>query len=148
MGTPDRHEELKDLAPTLHGLPKNDPFVVGSAFFDRFPHAVQARAVRPRKMLRTRRPAWALATLALLLGGLALWWDRTPAAPTAPELVEVPVLSDAELAAWQEETGDLTVEDLSTLQWDTVPVTLTQDELLAYIEHEDLDLHEIITYLE
>jgi len=56
--------ELARTAPTLHGLPKVDPFVVPDGFFERFPHAVgDAIAARERRVNGVWRPwmRWALA---------------------------------------------------------------------------------------
>ena len=45
MERSDEMDELKHLAPTLHGLKRTDPFTVPDGFFERFPHQVQAAIV-------------------------------------------------------------------------------------------------------
>lgn len=143
----DPHDDLKRIAPTLHGLDRRDPFVVPEGFFDRFPHDVQAAiaAGRQRKgwsarPLFVRRIAVALPVAALLAG---TWWGfQRNDGPVGPELASTPSLDEL---TWSEEhdlLASIAEEDLPTLG--TTTLELTDDELAAYIEHQDIDLTELI----
>lgn len=146
MERSDEMDELKHLAPTLHGLKRTDPFTVPDGFFERFPHQVQA-AIVERK--RSSAPAWtwwmraaiALPVVALAVTGLWMLRTQQPDATAQPVAVtpltdrELDALDDAEvLAAFDlSRTNELTDEDLGA-----VDLQLNEDELLAYLENEDI----------
>ena len=151
----DKHE-LKHLAPTLHGLPKCDPFTVPDGFFERFPHAVQATvtAERPTPGIAWRwwiRTAIALPLVAAV--GLAIRVLLPDDGLIGTEAMTVTPLSDGELdalddaeilAAFEDvETGELTTEDLGA-----VALQLNDNELLAYLEQENADIEDLITDIE
>lgn len=143
--------ELQRLAPTLHSLPKRDPFLVEAGLFDHLPHAAKTAAQssggRPGTLPRWR---WAMVGMAVAVLCATTWWALHPGTaaeqPTAE--VSIPMLTDSEMVALAHDPSELITEDVAVVVWDTVPVTLTQDELLAYIDHEDLDLHDVITFIE
>ena len=143
--------ELARTAPTLHGLPKVDPFVVPDGFFERFPHAVgDAIAARERRVSGGWRPwmRWALAVPAVALlvwaglraGGSDRASDGLAELPvlTSDELVEI---TDADVMAYLEEGG-------GTIDLEQVDVDLNDDEMLAYLATQDVDITELITELE
>lgn len=138
------HEELHRLPPTLDGIPKGAPFVVPDAFFAHFPHRVQSLVSMPerRPSAGWRRVAIALPVLTVL--GLGAWWlGREDVAPPP-------------VAAVALQATDLSEEDLETMDlpellagadgpspWADVHLDLSEAELLAYAEHEGLDLTEL-----
>ncbi|MBS1582600.1 MAG: hypothetical protein JST66_10410 [Bacteroidetes bacterium] len=138
------HEELRRLAPTLGGIPKCAPFVAPDAFFAHFPHRVQALVGTPERRPAAwwRRTAIALPVLAVL--GTGAWWlGRKEAAPVPATAIAL-------------QATDLSDEDLETLDlpellagadgpspWTDVHLDLSEAELLAYAEHEGLDLTEL-----
>ena len=151
----DDNDELKRIAPTLHGLPKADPFVVPDGFFDRFPHQVQAAIVAGT---RVHTPVWncwkrmAIALPVIALIGLGAWWFRSapiiePAVafsadslPSDPTMIDD--LEETDLVAFIEET------DNANTDLGAVDMRLDEDELLAYLETENADLTDLITDLE
>lgn len=152
----DDKNELKRMAPTLHGLPKADPFAVPDGFFERFPHAVQAAITAGQPAPRIAWPWWKRMAIALPIAatvGLAIWVllpgngpVESPAAAVTPlSDGELDALDDAEiLAAFEDaETGDISTEDLGA-----VALQLDDHELLAYLEHEDADIEDLITDIE
>lgn len=148
-------DELKRIAPTLHALPKAEPFVVPEGFFDRFPHQVQAAIVARDPELS---PAWswwkrmALALPILALLGLGVWWLGTPASistpvafnsdnlPDDPDVMEG--IDESELLAFIDEAHDIPA-DLGSVE-----LRLDEQELLTYLESENLDLADLITDIE
>jgi hypothetical protein len=154
MARTDEHDELKG-APLLRSIPPHDPFVAPDGFFDRFPHTVQAHIATSK-----RRPAWQLAMglpalrlafgSAVVAGVAALVWSLWPAAPVEP-IAEVPPPSTEADALLLESMDD----DLLLEAWDTgdapaleeVDLPLDEDELLAYLENEDIPLDLLIEEL-
>jgi hypothetical protein len=146
-------DDLKRSAPTLFGLPKADPFVVPKGFFDTFPHQVQGLVTGTRRSDPTwsvwKRMAIALPVLAMF--GLGLWWAVRPGAPPA-SLVAVTAahLTDEELDALGDDELLALTEDVAPLVGasdglGSVNLELNDDELLAYLEFEGADIHELIT---
>ena len=146
----DHHEqeELERLAPTLMGLPKRDPFAVPDGFFDRFPHAVQARVTsRPAPVVRwLRRSAIALPVLALL--ALGAWWSTRPEPGTADLAVEVHAPASEEdlyLLAGDDLYAELALsEDLEAPAPD---LELSAEELALYYELNGTDVGALIDEL-
>lgn len=147
MEASNNNDELERIAPTLHRLQGRDPFMVPDGFFDRFPHEVQA-AIVAREQLRgwaalpllARRLAIALAVAAVLAGG---WWIRNNKPGTAiAQLSTTPCLDDLN---WSEEHELLASleEDLPTME--AADIRLTDDEIAAYITHENIDLTDLLT---
>ena len=140
-------------APTLHGLPKVDPFVVPAGFFERFPHQVgDAIASRQGRRQGAWQPwmRWAFALPALLL---LLWVGlRSLPGPAGEQVAQVAGLqdtmpdelsglADVDLAAYVE-------EEAGAIDLAGVNVELNDEEMLAYIATEDIDLAELIIELE
>lgn len=152
----DHNEELQQHAPRLHALGKVDPFKVPEGYFEHLPHRIterasaragQGRAFTFRERAGSFRPAkalWALPALAVVAA--AAWWlARPPVQLHQP--VEVPVLSEAEFEAYAP-FADLDDLDLSSAEWDSIHVPLTEEEALAYIDQEEIDLHELLDYMQ
>jgi len=149
MGPLNERDELKRLAPRLHGLPKADPFTVPDGFFERFPHQVQAAIAEGRS---TNAPAWtwwkraafALPVLAILAtGAMLLLRENTP----APVAVEVTPLPDSELVLLDDATLLAAIEDnaaaITPADLGHVDSALDETYLLAYLEEEGADLTEL-----
>lgn len=154
MNDPDDTNALARTAPTLHGLPKVDPFVVPEGFFERFPHQVgDAIVASERRSKAGWRPwmRWALAVPAVVVlvwFGLRNGQGVHDAPPS--ELAEVPALTseelaeiaDADVVAYMEEEG-------VAIDLVRVDVDLNDEEMLAYLAtEEDIDLTELIIELE
>ena len=142
-------DELKD-APILRSLHREDPFIVPSQFFDRFPAHVQQRIGRVEtpplfSWARLRIPAAAALAVAVLA---ILFWRPTSVQPSLPvtpmEVASVPYdtdiyeLNDHELMAAYSEYPDLYTE---------VGHGFGSDELTAYLLNEDLSLDQLIEEL-
>jgi hypothetical protein len=155
MDNANEHDELERQAPTLFSLPKADPFVVPTGFFDRFPHEVQALVTEERE---APSPGWvlwkrlALAVSVIALGWGAFWWLRptnTIEAPIAE--VQLHVISDEALDNLDDSELQSLAEVTSAEEAigpGTVDLQLNDDELLAYLQHENTDLNELITDLQ
>jgi hypothetical protein len=149
----DEHQdELRDT-PILRASSRRDAFEVPEGFFDRFPNAVQGRILetKGRGIWAWNGPAWAIriafmGSLSLVLG-LAFWyWPSEPEPSVMAEDLE-PVhpyeLLDMEL------DDDLLfatlTEDGSVMN--TVTLALSEREITAYVEYEDLSLELLIEEL-
>ena len=150
------NEELNRDAPFLASLPKVDPFVVPDGFFDRFPHQVQAAITAQQTTPAAAWPWWKRVSIALpiiALVSLGTWMLSRPYAQVELSAATVTPLSDVELDAMddqellaafdEEEEQDIAPDDLGE-----VVIDLNDDELLAYLENEDTDINDLITYLE
>ncbi|MGV3637307.1 MAG: hypothetical protein ACO1NQ_06620 [Flavobacteriales bacterium] len=146
-------DELRD-APLLRGLPKVDPFVVPTDFYERFPHAVQEAAYRVHRDQRRRTPllgqvpplrlfGGAAALLAVIILVIISWPTPPPPAPvmvadwTVDELLYAEVDVDL-LYAGTDLEGDL---------MDAVELPADDQAVLAYLESEDLPLDLLIEEL-
>lgn len=141
------NDELRRLAPTLFGASRQDPFVVPDDLFDRFPHEVQAAIVE-----RGRRRGWsglpvlvrrlviALPVIAML--ATAWWLFRTQSVPAGSEMAQIstPSLDDLSLLEEHDLLAALPDDELPSLS--TVEIDLNDQELAAYVEHENIDLTE------
>jgi hypothetical protein len=144
------HDELKRSAPTLAGLSKTDPFVVPDAFFDQFPHQVQARVTAGTRFRSTAERGWsgwkrvaiALPVVALLAFGAWRMLHTGPASE-AP-MVAVTPLTDEELVAYDDIDPLSWVEEEDLPQLGEVNIDLNEEDLLAYLEEEHADLTELI----
>lgn len=143
----DSPDDLKD-APFLRSIPKQDPFVVPEGFFERFPHIVQAKIVHEqRNVLRGfwssfAVPAISFGAAAVLL--LVWWMAPVPVSElsgTVPELDE-----HAELAVLDLTESDLlyALLDSAATPMGTVDLQMDTEELIAYLENEDLPLEYLI----
>lgn len=150
MDTQDLNDDLKQLAPTLASVPKADPFVTPEPFFEGFPHQVQAAIAAGQ---RTARPhwyrRWALALPAAALVGLGAWWalsgTRTEEHPTVLIAQVTPLAAD-ELDYFDgADVDELAAETLPAEDLGAVHLDLKDEELLAYLDHEQADLTELIT---
>ena len=143
----DHTDELKD-APLLRSIPKHDPFIVPDGFFDRFPHAVQARILEQQHPIA--KPWWSrFAIPAISLGMMALlvlvWWMIPTNKPELNALV--PELDEhTEFAVLDETDSDLlyALFDTSTTPMGNVDLQLETEELIAYLDNENLPLDFLI----
>lgn len=139
------HEELKRIAPTLSALPKHDPFVVEEGLFECLPHTVQARIVangRQRSFSWPKRLAIALPMVALL--SIGLWWMTRTAAPEPLAESTITPLTDEELESMDPQELVAVMDPATEVQWDSVHVQLSDEEMLAYLEEQSLDYTELI----
>lgn len=152
----DDTNELKRMAPTLHAVPRKDPFLVPDSFFEHFPHQVQAAITRQdQRSSRTWSP-WkrlALAFPVLALLGLGIWWITRPPAVIADAAMAIVPLSDEELDLMDEEDVLAALDgsaatSTSTTDLGQVDLQLNDDELLTYLETEGADLTDLIIELE
>jgi hypothetical protein len=154
MARLDEHDEMKD-APLLRSIPPHDPFVAPDGFFDRFPHMVQGRIVgsarRPEWQRSFARQAVRLAFgTAIVAGAAALVWSLWPA-PPVEQIAGTPAPS-AETDVLLLEDMD---EELLLEAWDSgdapaleeVDLPLNEEELLVYLENEDIPLDLLIEEL-
>ena len=143
----DHTDELKD-APLLRSIPKHDPFIVPDGFFDHFPHAVQAMIVEQQRTIA--KPWWsrlAIPTISFgLIALLVLVWWMIPT--NQPELnTSVPELDEqTEFAVLDETDSDLlyALFDTSTTPMGNVDLQLETEELIAYLDNENLPLDFLI----
>ena len=150
MALPDEHDELKD-APLLRSMAPHDPFVAPDGFFDRFPHIVQGRIVGS-----ARRHAWGRRAVrmafgtALVAGAAALVWSLWPASP-AERIAEAPTPSaEADILAWEHLDEEVLLEAWEqgdTPSLEEVDLPLNEEELLVYLENEDIPLDLLIEEL-
>ena len=141
------NEELQRMAPTLFGMPRQDPFVVSDDLFDRFPHEVQAAIVAREKQrgwsglpVLMRRLAIALPVIAMLA---AAWWlFRTPPTQVGNNMAQISTPSIDDLSLFEEHDllAALSDEELPSLS--TVELDLNDQELAAYVEREGIDITE------
>ena len=153
MKDPNGNDTRDTGSTVLDTLSKVDPFVVAPGFFDRFPHEVQALAVHRSK--RSLWPTWRTASISLgtaCMIGISTWlfW---PDGPNEPPLAatttitpltneELEVLDDGELLAIAEE-----VEPAAAVQeFGQVHLDLNESELIAFLEHENTDINELLDY--
>ncbi len=136
------------LAPRLHALPKEDPFRVADGFFEQFPHRVQALAVQRAKAPGrpgTRPWAWALPVLALLAAAVWLWRPGGgPRAAAVPELSPQEFISL--LPEFRPEAAEADAYS-NHAAWDSVAVELSDDEALAYFDHEQPSMYDVLQCL-
>ena len=145
MIDPNDTDELKD-APLLRGIPLHDPFVVPDGFFDRFPQTVQARIAaqqpaswtdRLAALLRPRRVIGSLAVITIVVTTWTLWPSGTSTGTASlgvavePEEVLSNDVDDELLFATLASDGPLL---------DAIDLPLTDSELEAYLENEELPL--------
>lgn len=141
-------EELQRLAPNLFTLPKADPFVVPSHFFDLLPHAVQARMV---EQTRSRRSpfVWRLAIAApVVLVLIGAWWflrERPTAESMTATVYVLPTEDDLDVLDEEDLFTALSEADATSAL--TLGTGLSDDELLSYLESEHPDLNELISEL-
>ncbi len=142
------NEELRQSAPTLFGLQKQDPFVVSEGFFERFPHEVQALANAPQRThygVWMKRAAFALPMIALIAIGIRSIQDPSDSNTTAAISIS-PEAAAQYMASTDLDTPELLAE-LSADEWpvfDAVTVQLSTDEAMAYLDHENIDLTDLI----
>ncbi|MBK9059504.1 MAG: hypothetical protein IPL81_06405 [Flavobacteriales bacterium] len=144
------NEELQRSAPTLFGLPKQDPFVMEDGFFARFPHVVQALVSAPRSThygIWLKRAAFALPVVALIAFGIHRLSDDTlPSGNAVTSITISPDEADQYMASTHLDTQEL-LADLPASAWPdlgTVTVQLSPDEALAYVDQENIDLTDLI----
>jgi hypothetical protein len=135
------HDPL-DKAPMLRSLKgAPDPFVVPDAFFVRFPHTVQGRAVATgsRSVNWSSRLVWALGMLALV----ATLWFALPqgeGSGTLPQHTEFALdVHPEELPVNEHLVWDV-YADAGQPLFGEVLLELDERELHAYLEHENVDV--------
>ena len=152
MIDPNDTDDLKD-APLLRSIPQHHPFVVPDGFFDRFPQTVQARigAQQPTSwsdrlatLLRPRVVVGCLAVLAVVATTWTLWPSRTSAGTT-----ELGGTVEPEEVLNNEVDDELLFAALMSDEplLDPVDLPLSDDELEAYLENEELPLDLLIEEL-
>ena len=145
MNDPNNTDELMD-APLLRSIPQHDPFVVPDGFFDRFPQAVQERIAaqapiswsdRLAAMLRPRVVVGSLAAIAIV----ATTWMLRPAAPSG-STISLGVAVEPEEVLSNEVDDELLFAALNSNEplLDAVDLPLSDAELEAYLENEELPL--------
>lgn len=147
-----RHEskDLPENTPFLAGVPAMDPFVVPEGFFERFPHQVQAAVVdaRPERRSWSRWRRWAIATPTAALIAVGVWKVLPGSTSTQdPANISIASVSDAELDEFADDELLAALEEtpaLATTDLGAVDLELNDDELLAYLEHEEADLTELM----
>ncbi|MBK7555163.1 MAG: hypothetical protein IPO17_14450 [Flavobacteriales bacterium] len=142
-------EELQRLAPTLFGIPAEEPFKVPAHFFDRLSHEVQAMVVEQEKKPSAFTWLWRLAIATpVLLVLLGAWWflrdsgtveNVAVVEETSPTIEDLDDVDEVDLFA------ALASDEAVTMN--TLGVDLTDDELLDYLEQEHTDLNELISEL-
>lgn len=145
-------DELKD-ATLLRGIPQHDPFVVPDGFFDRFPQTVQARiaAQRPTtwtdRLAGLLRPRIAISGLAVLAIVATTWtlWPSGPSAGTAA--LGAAVEPEEVLSADVDDELLFAALDGDEPLLDAVELPLSDTELEAYLENEELPLDLLIEEL-
>lgn len=148
MTTLDPNDERRE-GPVLRSIPRTDPFVVPEGFFERFPHAVQQRITEKRERASMLggwlRPAiGACAVLAAMVIAWVLWPKPASELPQlAVSTYETPDHVSDELEA-EELLTALSTDDPLLAE---VDLTLTDAELAAYIEQEELPLELLIEEL-
>lgn len=146
----DEHDALHE-APTLRGLSTHDPFVVPDRFFEHFPQAVQQRIAAEH----AKRPSWSgpfnltpwrvfAGSLALVAVVVAAWvaWPISSPTPIAEvnmniepeEILYENVDTEMLFTVLEEEDGSL----------NTLGLSAVEEDLLAYLENEDLPLDLLI----
>ena len=131
-------------APQLRAIPKVDPFVVPEGFFERFPQQVKAEATRERMPWALFGPPLRLARLAGVLTLVAvavLAWKNWSTPVDMRTAMTEPTL-ETDLLAMEELSSD---QLYSLMAEDPAPFThvdpeLGADQLIAYLEEEDLPL--------
>jgi hypothetical protein len=145
----EEREELQRLAPTLFGIPVEEPFKVPAHFFDRLPHEVQAMVVAKANKPEAFRWLWrvAIATPVVLVL-LGAWWVlRDSGAVENVAVVEEtsPTIEDLDEVDEVDLFAALTSDEAVAVN--TLEVDLTDEELLEYLEQEHPDLNELISEL-
>lgn len=140
------HNELERMAPTLHALPKEDPFVVPNGFFERFPHEVQAQlGATQRHGIQWnwwKRMAIALPVIAVITLGALHYAARSEGMAIGTIAME-PLTMD-ELLQYNENDLLAATEESELPTLGSVDLQLNKEEALAYFTHEQTDLTELI----
>ena len=151
MEHPDEHDALNE-APTLRGLAKHDPFVVPDRFYEQFPHAVQQRisVERPTQrswsggLFRVPRLRVFIGSVALLAIVVTAWLTRPAPAPAPLAAVAVNIEPEEILHEDVDTEMLFTVLDEEDGALNTLGLSADEEELLAYLENEDLPLELLI----
>lgn len=150
------HDPLQD-APLLRSIRREDPFRVPDGFFERFPHLVQERINQqpPELFGRFRialvRRSMTFASVVLVIGVVAWLVARSPdMQPTTKDLVHRTEFDIAPEELFLVGDGDISLlEDLdpSAELLSEVGTGLSDDELVAYLEQDDLPVELLIEEL-
>ena len=133
-------------APMLRSLKgRPDPFVVPDGFFDRFPNVVQQCVAGKRSSFPLFGYRWAALVIGVTVAAMAIWWalpvknaqvdDPLARSPIDISPDELPI---DEYAIWEIYT------DPTTPLFEDVSIVLDETELIAYLEHENIDVELLI----
>ena len=133
-------------APMLRSLKgRPDPFVVPDGFFDRFPNVVQQSVAGKGSSLRSFGYKWAALAIGITIAVMAIWWALPVKNGQADDpLAQLPIdispdeLPIDEYAIWEIYT------DPTTPLFEDVSIVLDETELIAYLEHENIDVELLI----
>lgn len=147
MNDQDHTTDPLNDAPILRSLKaRPDPFVVPAGFFDRFPQALRSRPAKHQVAfdgIWMKRFALSIGVIAVIL---AVWWalpiaDRYATDATGRELaidVSPDELPLNESLYWELHT------DPDQRLFEEVMIELDENELMAYLEHENVDVELLI----
>lgn len=138
-----------DDAPLLRSIPRTDPFVVPEGFFESLPQQVMARTQRPLPVWRRALSAWQQAHPALKMAGLALviavsavpFMLNDVSSTTGPnDQAAVSPGAEAVDALLYEDHDLLVALAMDQEAFSPVGADVPEDELVAFVEQQDLSL--------
>lgn len=130
--------ETDDTSPFLNSLPKQDPFVAPTGFFERFPETIaESIAERPTFLQRLMAgllmpqisPRLALGSVIVVLALGVIFWLNEPATDAG-----IPSI------AHQNAVGPTDLVNAQPEQWAGLSGSISTSELELYLETEDLDI--------
>ena len=129
-------EELKDIAPHLSQLPKNDAFKSPKGYFDDLPSIIQDRVIAQTKTKsRNFSPVWVFSTLGVVSVLCVLFFiGKSPELHTSISEQEATAYINENLEQEFDET--LLADELITS--DNKTLTL-EENLEEYILNQDID---------
>ncbi len=138
-----------DDAPLLRSIPRTDPFVVPEGFFESLPQQVIARTRRPLPVWRRALSAWQQAHPALKMAGLALVIavsavpfmlnDGSGTMRPNDKVAVSPGAEDVDALLYDDH--DLLVAlAMDQEAFSPVGADVPEDELIAFVEQQDLSL--------
>ena len=143
------HDPLNE-APLLRSLKgKADPFVAPIGFFDRFPHTVQERIIKKdvsADAIWFKRLALSCGVIAVVI---AVWWALPVGDPSAADPISEELVIDVsqEELPMDESLLREAHSDPDQPLFENVMIELEEDELMAYLENENVDVELLIEEL-